>query len=145
MKCAELMKSDVVCAHVDQTSYEASQEMARANVGFLPVCNEDGLLVGVVTDRDLVLRVIAAGKDARQVRVHVAASTDLITCAPDDDLAVAEAKMVDAHVSRIAVVDAASHCVGVISLSDIAQVERGAQASEVLKRVSAREATPRAH
>jgi CBS domain-containing protein len=146
MKCSEVMKTNVKCVEIDDTVIDAASLMKEAGVGFLPVCDANGLPLGVITDRDIVVRVVAEGRDPGTCTVAGAMTLETISCGPDDDIEIAERKMASEHKSRILVRDEDGAVVGVISLSDIAQVD---DAGETLKRVSEREVRrdgdPRVH
>jgi CBS domain-containing protein len=108
-------------------------------VGFLPVLGDDDEVVGVVTDRDLVVRALAL---ARPLDTPVAEvmTGEVMGCRPRDDLRRAEEVMVANRKSRIPILDDAGHCVGVVSLTDVAQAESARRAGEVLEGVTRREA-----
>lgn len=118
--------------------------MNRDNVGFMPICEADHAgghrLVGTLTDRDIVLRVVAfeGGRDPRAVKCGEVMSKPPITCKPTDDVARAADLMARHHVSRVCVSERGI-LQGVISLSDIAQASRQ-RGAETLRKVSEREA-----
>jgi CBS domain-containing protein len=139
MRCDEIMKRDVECLTPRDTAQSAARRMRDENVGFLPVCDISGKVVGAVTDRDLALRAIGDGRPAT-TPVGDLMTREVIFCRPEDDLRTAEDLMAQKHKSRIMCLDAGGKIVGVISLSDIAQREDGARVSQTLRRVSEREA-----
>jgi CBS domain-containing protein len=112
-------------------------------VGFLPVLDAEGGVAGVLTDRDLVLRLIAEGLDAETPAADLMTGGPVV-CGPDEDLRAVEERMMAAHTSRLVVVGAGLRPVGVISLSDVAQAETRARAGKVLGRIKSSSATPRA-
>jgi CBS domain-containing protein len=144
MRCQELMKTDITCCSRDESIFDCATKMNRDNVGFLPICEKDHSgghrLVGTLTDRDIVLRVVAyqGGRDPRKVKSGEVMSKDTICCAPSDDVERAADLMARNHISRICVCEG-DILQGVISLSNIAQAsrERGA---ETLRKVTEREA-----
>jgi CBS domain-containing protein len=144
MRCRDLMKTDVTCCSQDESIFECATKMNRDNVGFMPICEVDHAgghrLIGTLTDRDIVLRVVAyeGGRDPRTVKCGEVMSKHPITCESTDDVAHAADLMARRHVSRVGVVEGGI-LKGVISLSDIAQasLQRGA---ETLRKVSEREA-----
>lgn len=138
MHCRDLMRRPVEQVRSDQNAASAARAMREKNVGFLPVCDQTGRLVGVVTDRDLAVRVLGEERDANATQVNQVMSTEVISCAADDDVARAEALMRQHQKSRIVVADDASRPIGVISLADIAQTDRSG-AADTLASVSARE------
>jgi len=140
MQCSTLMKADVECCQLNDTVDYAAQRMAERNIGFLPVCDGEGHVVGTLTDRDIVLRVVAQGLDPAATPLQDVYTRDLVACSPDDDLLVAEALMSKHKKSRIICLDAQEHLAGVISLSDVARIETGARSSALLRSVAQREA-----
>jgi CBS domain-containing protein len=144
MRCRDLMKTDVVCCSKDESIFDAATKMNRDNVGFMPICEDDHAgghrLLGTLTDRDIVLRVVAyqGGRDPRSVRCGEVMSKPAITCKPSDEVAHAADLMAQHHVSRIGVADGGI-LRGVISLSDIAQASRQ-RGAETLRKVTEREA-----
>jgi CBS domain-containing protein len=140
MQCSTLMKADVECCELDDTAEHAAQRMAERNIGFLPICDGKGRVVGTLTDRDIVLRVVARGLDAAATPLRDVYTHDIVACAADDELSVAEALMSKHKKSRIICLDAERHLAGVISLSDVARFETGARSSALLRAVAQREA-----
>ena len=112
--------------------------MEEENVGFLVVSDAKGHVVGVVTDRDLALRVLGRGA-AHATTVGTIMSHPVVTCEPFDELVVAEARMATRRVSRIVCVDERVHAVGVISLADFTTLEDGSHLARTMKRVAPRE------
>jgi CBS domain-containing protein len=139
MHCRDIMKRDVECVTPQTTAQDAARRMRDQGIGFLPVCDESRKVLGTVTDRDLTIRVLADARAAATPSGEVL-TRESVTCSPDDDLRQAEQLMASHHKSRIMCVDAEGRLVGVISLSDIAQREKGARAAETLREVSQREA-----
>lgn len=119
MQCAELMKQDVECISPDATVEDAAKLMRRRNVGFLPVCDEDGNVVGALTDRDLALRVLADEKPASTL-VRAVMTREVIAVRAREPIETAQQMMGMRRKSRIMCLDAKGKLVGVISLSDLA-------------------------
>lgn len=140
MECSELMKTDVECCDPGDTIEEVALRMAERKIGFVPVCDSDGEVVGTLTDRDIVVRVVAAGRDPAITSIEEVFSRGVIACAESDELSVAEALMSRHKKSRIVCLDDQGKLAGVISLSDIARIETGARSSALLRSVSQREA-----
>jgi CBS domain-containing protein len=139
MRCEEIMKRDVECVSPQDTAQTAAQRMRDENVGFLPVCDASKKVLGTVTDRDLAIRVLADAR-AATTAINDVLTSEVIACRPEDDLRKAEELMAKHHKSRMMCIDANGRLVGVISLSDIAQLEFGVRASQTLRDVSEREA-----
>jgi len=142
MKCSELMKKDVECCEADDGVEEIAERMRSRNIGFLPVCDSSGKVIGTLTDRDLVLRVMAEHRDAGATSVSDVMTTEVVACKPADDLSVAEGLMSKHKKSRIMCLDERGRPAGVISLSDVARTETGGKASAILRSVAQREAQP---
>lgn len=142
MKCSEVMRTNVECCRLDETAAEVAERMRDKNIGFMPVCDASGAVVGTLTDRDLALRVLAERRAGESTLVEEIFTKEVIACKPSDDLEYAEQLMSRHRKSRIVCVDDARRPVGVISLSDIANVEKGARSSEVLRSIAQRESRP---
>ena len=141
MRCEDVMKRDVHTVMADDSAATAAAKMRSCDCGFLPVIDERMNVIGVVTDRDLVLRVMAMGK-ASSTCIRDVMSRDLIACHPGDDLAQAEKLMSGYKKSRIVCMDDKGRLCGVISLSDIAQVEDERRAGKTIRKITEREAHP---
>jgi CBS domain-containing protein len=139
MLCREIMKDHVKCATTQATVADAAVVMRDEEIGFLPVCDVERNVIGTLTDRDIVIRVVAAGEPTDQ-SVESCMTRGIVACRSDDEVAVAQDLMSDLQVSRIICLSDEGLLEGVISLSDIAQVADGATASATLRDVSAREA-----
>jgi len=134
------MKTEVECCALDEPVEVAAERMRSRNIGFLPVCDEDGVVVGTLTDRDLALRVLGEHRIPEDTLVQDVMSAEPVDCSPDDDLSIAEELMAMHKKSRIICSDVGRHPVGVISLSDIARVEDRVRVAEIIDAVSSREA-----
>jgi CBS domain-containing protein len=133
------MKEIVESVSQDTTVQTAARQMREANIGFLPVCAETGRAIGTLTDRDLALRVVAEGREPN-TPVGDVMTPDVVSCAPDDNLDVAEDLMAEHQVSRIICVGDDGEPLGVISLSDLAQVDTTGNVQTTLNQISDREA-----
>ncbi len=140
MRCEEIMKRQVQTSGEQETLQRAAEKMARSNIGFLPVCDERGKVLGIITDRDITVRAVAQSKSSDGTRVGEIMTRAVVSCRASDDLAVAEQRMIQHRVSRIVVEDEQGALHGIISLSDLAEREPGRRAAIVLREVSAREA-----
>ncbi|MEO6419100.1 MAG: CBS domain-containing protein [Polyangiaceae bacterium] len=133
------MKTQIECVTRESSAQHAAQKMRVANIGFLPVCDEDGRVLGAVTDRDIAVRLVAEGRSP-STPVREVMTNEVVACRPSDDLHRAEQIMSTQRKSRIVCVDDERHLVGVISLSDIAQFEEAERAGRTVKNVTDREA-----
>ncbi|MGK4005224.1 CBS domain-containing protein [Sorangium sp. So ce1036] len=142
MNCSELMKTDVACCKASEPVEQVAELMQARNIGFVPVCNDDGSVIGTLTDRDLAIRVLAEHRSASSTRAEDVMTREVVCCRPDEDLSVAERLMSEHKKSRIVCVDNQKHPLGVISLSDMADRDGGARSSQLLSSISQREARP---
>jgi CBS domain-containing protein len=136
MQLREIMTSDVECIGPDNTLREAAEKMRALDVGPLPVCDNDRL-VGILTDRDIVVRAIAEGHDPRTTAVREAMTESVDYCFEDDDTAAAARKMRERQIRRLAVLNRDKRLVGIVSLGDLA-VKTGddAETGETLEEIS---------
>jgi CBS domain-containing protein len=133
------MTKDLVTATPEDTIVDVAQLMKNEDIGpVLVVDNNDSkTLVGIITDRDIVLKVIADGQDPRTTRVGEVMSKKLITCRPDDDVDVAIKAMAQFQLRRIPVVEDNMKLVGIISQADVAtRVHEPEKTAEVVKEIS---------
>jgi CBS domain-containing protein len=116
----ECMSADVSPVSPDTSLVEAAQEMRASGVGGVLVLDREGEgCAGILTERDIIVRVLAEGREARAVFVRDVATPDPVTCAPEEDVAEAAARMREHEVQHLPVCSA-SRVVGMISLADIA-------------------------
>jgi CBS domain-containing protein len=139
MMCQDVMKSAVKCVSPTTTVEDAAVMMRNEGIGFLPVCDAARRVVGTITDRDITIRAVASHEATAQP-LEKFMTRSIVACRPTDDLAYAQELMSQEKVSRIMCINADGVLEGVISLSDIAQLEDGARASATLRNVSDREA-----
>ena len=117
----DIMTPDVEHLTAEQTVADAAQLMARRDVGALPVCDASGKLTGVVTDRDLVVKVVAGGRDPGAVTVgEICDQPEVVTIGADDPTEEVIRTMKDHGVRRLPVIDG-TDLVGMVSQADIAR------------------------
>ncbi len=139
MRCEELMTSEVEVLHVGATVRQAARKMRDLNLGFLPIVDDAHQLVGVLTDRDIALRLVAEnGKTSTAVEQVM--TEEVITCSPEDDIERVEALMRVNQKARLVCIDDAGDVVGVISMSDLAQYDEEGRAGDVIADITEREA-----
>ncbi len=121
MLVSDIMTLEPNCCTPECTAQEAAGGMRRWSNGVLPVVDDlqNRKLVGIVTDRDLCLGVVAAGRVPAHVAVRECMTRETICCAPGEPVARALAAMRDHHVRRLPVVDSSQRVLGIISLTDI--------------------------
>ncbi len=135
MKVRELMTTEPITVEPKATLGEVATLMKQQDCGSIPVV--DGRrLVGIVTDRDIVVRGVAAGKDPKTQRVSEVMSADPVTVGPDDDVTEAEKKMADRQIRRLPVVEGGK-LVGIIVTAQIARAGNERKVGETLKEISA--------
>ena len=132
----EIMTADAECVAENESLIDAAQKMARLDVGALPICGEDDRLKGMLTDRDIVTRVLAEGKDPQQVKAGELADGKPITIGADDPAEEALRTMKEHKVRRLPVIDGHT-LVGVISQADLARELGSEQVGELLETISA--------
>lgn len=119
MKVKECMCSQVSCVNPNTSLNDVAQIMQQQHVGCIPVCDQNKNVVGLVTDRDIVLRGVACQKDAKTTPVSEVMTTRVYTVAPDADISEASKIMCDYQVKRIPVIEN-EIVVGIITLGDLA-------------------------
>jgi CBS domain-containing protein len=137
MQVKQIMTRGCECIAPDSTLQEAAERMKALDVGPLPICANDRL-AGIVTDRDLVLRGIAEGRDPKATRVRDVMTPNVAYCFEDQDVDEAAQLMKDKQIRRLAVLNRAKRLVGIMSLGDLA-VDAGDEqlVGETLERISA--------
>jgi CBS domain-containing protein len=126
MKVRELMTSPVLSIGAGESVEVAARTLTQYNIGALPVCGTDGSLCGVVTDRDLVTRCMAAQKPMQTTRVRDVMTSDVACASPDMDASVAAHLMGRQQVRRLPVVENGQLC-GMLALADLARWENSFQ------------------
>lgn len=136
MQVRDLMNPSVVSITPTESATLAARLLSRHNVGSLPVCGEDGGLRGIVTDRDIVLRCIAAEEDPAKTQVKDIMSRNCAVVSPEDDVREASRLMATGQVRRLPVLEGGK-VVGMVSLGDLAQNHSyGMEASKALSEIS---------
>ena len=136
MKLREMMTAPVIRIHPDETVAVAARTLERYNIGILPVCGGDGRLCGLVTDRDLVTRCLAAGRSPANTTVRDVMTAKVISAQPDLDGAAAASLMGKEQIRRLPVVENGRLC-GMVSLGDLAtQQETSLDAGDALSDIS---------
>ncbi len=135
MKVRELMSRDVVCISPDEMASVAARMLSRYNIGAMPVCEDDGRLHGLITDRDIVLRCVAAEKEPAKTPVREIMTSRIVSVEPDEDAEKAAELMALEQVRRLPVAEQ-GRIVGVLSLGDLS-VNRSLrmEASECLSEI----------
>lgn len=138
-KCSDVMTKEPVCCLPEDTAAKVAQLMQRDNIGSIPVIEDEKTqrLAGIVTDRDLVLKVIAKGQDAKTTKVETVMSRQMVTCLAEDDLQKALDAMAEHQLRRIPIVDSNKKIVGIIAQADVAtRVNQPEKTAEMVKEIS---------
>ncbi|MBO9664106.1 CBS domain-containing protein [Dokdonella sp.] len=133
-KISDVMTPGVHLATPDQTIHDAAAKMAAEDVGSLPV-GENDRLVGMITDRDIVVRAVALGLDT-QTPVREVMSAAVRYCFEDEDVAHVAQNMAELGVRRLPVVDRDKRLVGMVALSNVAHCGNKGAANEMLRGVA---------
>lgn len=132
----EIMTPGATYVDLDLTVAEAAQRMADDDFGALPICNGEGRLQGVITDRDIVVKVIAAGRDPQTTKVSdLADQGEVVTIGADDSAEEAIRTMKDHGVRRLPVIDG-HDLVGMLSQADIARALPDAKVGDLVGVIS---------
>jgi CBS domain-containing protein len=116
----EIMSPDVTCVGEQESLADASRKMADLDVGSLPICGQDNRLKGMITDRDIVVKAIAQGRDPAQVTAGELAQGKPVTIGADDDVAEVLDTMAGHQVRRLPVIDG-HQLIGIVALADVAK------------------------
>lgn len=138
-RCADVMTREPVCAEAADSIVRVAQLMKGEDVGAVPVVEARATrkLVGIVTDRDIVAKIVAEGKSVEKATVRDAMTNNPVTCREEDDISQAVARMAERKVRRILVVDGAGTLRGIISQADIAtRVHRDETTGELVEAIS---------
>lgn len=119
MKVRDVMTQNVVRIHPEEPVGVAARTLTQYNIGALPVCSRDGRVCGMLTDRDLVIRCMASGRDPDVTRVRDVMTTAVVATEPDADASAAAYIMGKQQVRRLPVVENGKLC-GMVSLGDLA-------------------------
>jgi CBS domain-containing protein len=134
-KISELMSPNPCAIEADKPVAYAARMMKDEDVGLAPIVEGDRL-VGTLTDRDIVTRVVAEGRDPQSVAVREVASTDLVTVDPGQELDDALQLMARNQVRRLPVVEEDGRLVGVVSQGDVAREAKDKQTGELVEEIS---------
>lgn len=119
MKIKEYMNSNVYCLKPNNTIKDCAKLMHDNHIGCIPVCNDQNNIVGLVTDRDIILRGIACNKDTSETPVSEIMTCNVVYCNEDDDVEEIEEIMSQNQIRRLPIIDKNNKIVGIISLGDL--------------------------
>jgi CBS domain-containing protein len=143
MTCGELMTPSPTCCQPAHTVVEVAEIMQREDVGLVPVVEEPShKLIGVLTDRDIVLNVVAVGRDPRGTAVSEVMTSDPASCQEQDSIETVMQQMASRQVRRIPIVDKDGAIIGIVSQADIAtRLSNPRETGEVVQAISEPAAT----
>jgi len=136
MKVREAMTGGAECVGEGETLVEAARKMADLDVGSLPICGDDNRLKGMVTDRDIVVKVLARGQDANTVKAGELGDGKPVTIGADDSLEEALRTMSEHQVRRLPVIDG-HDLVGMLSQADLVKALPDEAAGDLIQALSA--------
>ncbi len=138
----EIMSKDVVCADPDEKLASIAKKMKDRDIGAVPVCKDDKLL-GMVTDRDIVIRTLAVGADPSAASARQVMSSEPVSCRETESVEDAVHLMEQKRIRRLPVMDSKGHLVGMLSLDDIAIHASHELSGEALEALSFSDKTPK--
>jgi len=139
MKCSDVMTVNPSCCLTTDTVYQAAQLIKREDVGSIPILSdlESRRLEGIITDRDIVLQVVAEDRDPKNTRVSEVMTKDVATCRVNDDVHKALHLMEEHQVRRVPIVNDNGQLAGIVSQADVAtRIEDPGVTAEVVKEIS---------
>lgn len=119
MKIKDCMSDDLDIVKEDETVTKCAKIMSEKHIGCLPVCDKNNNLVGIITDRDILLRNVACEKDCRYTKIKDIMTTDVFVCDINSDIKEAQKIMIDEQIRRVPVLESGK-LVGIITLGDLA-------------------------
>lgn len=134
-KVMEVMTKDVETISPNDSLKDAAEKMRTLNVGPLPVCEGDRLM-GIITDRDIVVRAVSQGLDPNNTRVSQAMTDDIECVYENDDIDTVARKMKEEQLRRILVINQDKKLVGIIALGDLAEAISTKEAGKALESIS---------
>ena len=136
---SEVMTKDPICCLPLHTAAAAAELMKNGNIGSIPVIEDEQTrtLVGIVTDRDLALKIVAERRDVNATNVEAVMTRPVVTCRADDDLQKALDAMSEHQLRRIPVVDEDNRIVGILAQADVAtRVDQPEKTAKMVKEIS---------
>jgi CBS domain-containing protein len=137
-KARDIMSTDCTCVGENETLLDAAKKLAELDVGSLPICGEDDRLKGMLTDRDIVVKGLAQGKDPGSTRAGELGQGDsrTVTIGADDSIDEALRTMIDHKVRRLPVIDG-KRLVGIVSQADVATNVDEERVGDLVEAISA--------
>jgi CBS domain-containing protein len=138
MRVEDVMTKDPACCTPDTDLRQIAMMMVQRDCGAIPIVDDYGEkhLIGIVTDRDIVCRTIALGKDPMDLTARDCMTTSIECVTPNDSLETCCEKMEETHVRRMPVVDSSGCCCGIVAQADIARTASERQTAGVVRDIS---------
>ena len=121
MKINECRNKDVCFVRSDCNVFDASRIMCENHIGCIPICDEQRNVVGILTDRDIILRAVACDKNVKTTPVSEIMTKDVCTCSSEQNISEAENTMASYQIRRLPVVDQNNQVVGILTMGDLAR------------------------
>lgn len=131
----EIMSSDCTCVGENETVLDAAKKLADLGVGSMPICGEDDRLKGMLTDRDIVVKVLARDRDPAQTKAGELGEGKPVTIGADDSVSEAISTMAQHQVRRLPVIDG-HRLVGIVSQADVARSADEEDVGELVEAIS---------
>ncbi|AQT70732.1 MULTISPECIES: CBS domain-containing protein [Streptomyces] len=131
----EIMTPDATCVDAQENMLEAAKKMAAHGVGALPICGDDNKLKGMLTDRDIVVKVLGAGKDPARTSAGDLAQGEAVTIGADDEAEEILRTMTEHKVRRLPVIDGHT-LIGIVAQADVARALPNPQVGDLLEAMS---------
>jgi CBS domain-containing protein len=131
----DVMSGNAECVQAGETILDAAKKLAKLEVGAMPICGEDNRLKGMLTDRDIVVKVLAAGKDPAATKAGDLGEGKPVTIGADDSVDEALQTMIEHKVRRLPVIDG-HDLVGIVSQADLARSLDEAKVGELVEAIS---------
>ncbi|MQY06494.1 CBS domain-containing protein [Actinomadura macrotermitis] len=132
----EIMTPGAECVSESESALDAARKMADLGVGALPICGNDDRLKGMLTDRDIVVKVLAEGKDPGTTRAGELAQGEAVTIGADDEAEEILRTMADHQVRRLPVIDG-HRLVGIVATADVARAVSDPKAGDLIQALTA--------
>ena len=131
----EIMTGSAECIGENDSILDAAKMMSKSDIGAMPICGEDNRLKGMITDRDIVVKVLAEGRDPSSTKAGELGQGKPVTIGADDSISLAITTMADKGVRRLPVIDG-HDLIGIVSIGDIAQNAEEEDVGKLLELIS---------
>ena len=133
----EVMSSDCQCVNAGESVLDAAKKLKELGVGSMPICGDDDKLKGMLTDRDIVVKVLAEGRDPAATTAGELGDGAPVTITADDEIGAAIDAMAEHQVRRLPVLDENKRLVGIVSQADLARNVDEEQVGKLVESISA--------